>query len=333
VSRQNRSTSAAIDGVALSRDSLVEMLHRMAVIRAFDSMLPELYNRGLVRGSSHAAIGQEAVAVGVCAGLEPSDYITSTHRGHGHTIAKGGDIKRMMAELLGRETGYCRGKGGSMHIADFGIGMLGANGIVGGGIGIAVGAGLSAAIQKNGRVAVCFFGEGALNQGVYLEAANLAVIWRLPVVFVCENNGFAMSARVERMTAPADLTKRGECVGMSAMSVDGMDVLAVHEAAGRATATARAGGGPSLVVAECYRFKGHFTADSESYRTKEEAEPWEARDPISTFATRLVEGSVLTAEEVADLSRGAEAEVAQALESAITAPLPSVESAWEDVYA
>src|SRR5215831_5038562 len=181
------------------------MLRRMQLIRAFDSMLPDLYTRQLIRGSSHAAIGQEAVAVGACAALAGDDYITSTHRGHGHTIAKGGDVKRMMAELLGREVGYCRGKGGSMHIADFSIGMLGANGIVGGGFGIAGGAALSAKLRHTDQVAVCFFGDGAINQGAFHEVSNLAAIWQLPLILLCENNLFAMSGRATEMIAAPDL--------------------------------------------------------------------------------------------------------------------------------
>ena len=238
-----------------------------------------------------------------------------------------------MAELLGRESGYCRGKGGSMHIADFDIGMLGANGIVAGGIGICVGAGLSASVRADGRVAVCFFGEGALNQGVFLEAANLAVIWGLPVVFVCENNHFAMSARVEHMIGVRDLAKRGEGVGMTSVVVDGMDVLAVYETACEATTAARGGDGPSLIVADCYRFKGHFTADLARYRSSEEVASWEARDPLSSFAVGLEADGILSAEELAGLRERARLDVERALERAKAASLPSVKAAWDDVYA
>src|SRR5919202_6076058 len=228
-------------------DSALEMLRRMLLIRAFDSLLPDLYTRQLIRGSSHAALGQEAVAVGACAALEPNDYITSTHRGHGHTIAKGGDVRRMMAELLGRRDGYCRGKGGSMHIADFSIGMLGANGIVGGGFGIAGGAALSAKLRRSGQVALCFFGDGATNQGGFHEIANLAAIWKLPLIFLCENNRFAMSARVENMVAVQDLSERARAYGFPGVSVDGMDVVAVRDAVAEARGRAARGDGPTLV--------------------------------------------------------------------------------------
>src|SRR5438105_6962655 len=203
-----------------STDTNVEVLRRMMLIRAFDSLLPDLYTRGLIRGSSHAAIGQEAVAVGACAALAPADYITSTHRGHGHVIAKGGDVNRMMAELLGREDGYCRGKGGSMHIADFSIGMLGANGIVGGGFGLAAGAALSAQLRRSGQVALCFFGDGAINQGAFHGVANLAGIWSLPLILVCENNQFAMSARAESLIAGNDPAARAAGYGFPGVLVD-----------------------------------------------------------------------------------------------------------------
>ena len=238
-----------------STDTSVEMLRRMVLIRAFDSLLPDLYTKELIRGSSHAAIGQEAVAVGACAALAPDDYITSTHRGHGHTIAKGGDVNRMMAELMGREDGYCRGKGGSMHIADFSIGMLGANGIVGGGLGIAAGAALSAQMRRSGQVALCFFGDGAINQSSFHGVANLAGIWNLPLILLCEDNRFAMSGRAELMIAGGDPVMRAQAYGFPGVSVDGMDVLAVKAAVAEARTRALAGDGPTLVVAACYRFQ------------------------------------------------------------------------------
>ena len=219
----------------------VSWLRQMALIRAFDSQLPSLYTRGLVRGSSHAAIGQEAVAVGACAAIQHADYITSTHRGHGHAIAKGADVRLMMAELLGRETGYCRGKGGSMHIADFSLNMLGANGIVGGGFGLAAGAALTAQQRGEGRVALCFFGDGAINQGSFHGVCNLAAIWSLPLVFLCENNQFAMSGRVEEMTSVPDLAVRAAAYGFPGVSIDGMDVFAVCSATEAVVLRARSG--------------------------------------------------------------------------------------------
>jgi acetoin:2,6-dichlorophenolindophenol oxidoreductase subunit alpha len=317
----------------LSNERLVEMLRQMFVIRAFDEALPDLYTRGLVRGSSHAAIGQEAVAVGACAALRPDDQITSTHRGHGHTIAKGGDLRRMAAELFGRESGYCHGKGGSMHIADFSIGMLGANGIVGGGFGIAAGAALTAQLQGAKRVALCFFGEGAINQGAFHGVANIAAIWKLPVVFLCENNQFAMSARVQEMTAVADLADRAVGYRMPGMTVDGVDPLAVHAGVSQAVRTARAGQGPSLVVATCYRFAGHFSGDTMKYRTEAEARPWLDRDPVVLFRETLVRARVLDQEDAEALEAGAKAAVRDAHEWAMNQPEPAAPAAWDDLYA
>jgi pyruvate dehydrogenase E1 component alpha subunit len=315
----------------LDPELLVEMLRRMELIRAFDSMLPMLYTQSLIRGSSHAAIGQEAVAVGACFALEPGDAITSNHRGHGHVIAKGGEVTRMMAELLGRVDGYCAGKGGSMHIADFSIGVLGANGIVGGGFGLAGGAALSASLRKQGQVVVCFFGEGALNQGAFHEVANIAAIWRLPLVLLCENNGYAMSGRVSSMTAVADLARRAEGYGIPGQTVDGMDVLAVHDAVSEAAARARAGEGPSFIAATCYRFEGHFSGDLLRYRDAEEAARWRGRDPIALFRERVVAAGVLSEEGADALAGAAQEQIAEALEFAKASPFPDPESAWDDV--
>jgi TPP-dependent pyruvate/acetoin dehydrogenase alpha subunit len=312
---------------------LIAMLERMLLIRAFDSCLPNLYTQGLVRGSAHAATGQEAVAVGGCFALQPDDYITSTHRGHGHAIAKGADPKRMMAELLGRTDGYCRGKGGSMHIADFSIGMLGANGIVGGGFGIAAGAALTASLLKTGLIALCFFGDGAINEGSFLEVGNLAAIWRLPVIFLCENNQFAMSARPEQMTSPASLVDRAVGLGIPGVRVDGTDVLAVYEAVQKAAVRVRAREGPSLIVADCYRFLGHFSGDALKYRDKKEVEPWLARDPIALFSAGLTGAQILTSAELAEMSHQAEMKVEDALEFARASPMPDASEAWEDLYA
>jgi TPP-dependent pyruvate/acetoin dehydrogenase alpha subunit len=331
--RAQQSRRGSSVGGGVSAEQSVDLLWQMLLIRAFDSLLPGLYTEGVVRGSSHAAIGQEAVAVGACAALGPADYITSTHRGHGHAIAKGADLGKMMAELLGRADGYCRGKGGSMHIADFAIGMLGANGIVGGGLGIAGGAALSAQLRQTGQVTVCFFGEGALNQGAFLEVGNLAAIWQLPLVLMCENNHYAMSARDSDMIAVAELERRAEAFGFPGSTVDGMDVLAVHAATEEAVARARSGAGPSLVVATCYRFEGHFSGDPARYRSKEEVDAWRERDPIVLHRRRLVEEGAVTEEQVDALAEKAERRVVEALEFARASPLPDPESAWEDVYA
>jgi TPP-dependent pyruvate/acetoin dehydrogenase alpha subunit len=311
--------------------SPVEILRRMLLSREFDSRLANLYTRGLIRGSSHPAIGQEAVAVGACAALRADDYITSTHRGHGHAIAKGADPRRMMAELLGRVDGYCRGKGGSMHIADFSIGMLGANGIVGGGIGLAGGAALSSALRGDDRVAVCFFGDGAINKGVFHEVANMAGVWRLPLVLLCENNHYAMSARVDRMTSVTDLARRAEAFGFPSTTVDGMDPIAVHDAVASAVSACRGGQGPSLVVATCYRFEGHFSGDAMRYRAAEEALPWRARDPLPVFRARLVDDGVITDADATALEQAVRDEIEAAVAFATSSPLPEPREASEHV--
>jgi acetoin:2,6-dichlorophenolindophenol oxidoreductase subunit alpha len=312
---------------------LIEMLQRMGLIRAFDSRLPSLYTEGLVRGSSHASIGQEAVAIGACFALKDTDYVTSTHRGHGHTIAKGGDVGRMMAELLGRTTGYCRGKGGSMHIADFSIGMLGANGIVAGGIGIATGAALSASLKGSGKVALCFFGDGAINQGVFLECGNMAAIWKLPLILLCENNQFAMSSRPSETTSVSELTDRASAFGIRAKKVDGMDVLAVFEAVAEAASYARSGKGPYFIEAVCYRYEGHFSGDNLKYRLKDERTAWDEKDPILKLRTQLIDANLLTDEQADNLIREADHQIDAALEFAKASPLPDPRAAWEDLYA
>ena len=309
----------------------VELLRRMLLIRAFDSRLPDLYTKRLVKGSSHAAIGQEAVAVGACAALAADDYITSTHRGHGHAIAKGCDVNRMMAELLGRRDGYCRGKGGSMHIADFSLGMLGANGIVGGGFGIAGGAALSAKLRGSGQVALCFFGDGAANQGAFHEVANLSAIWKLPLILLCENNRFAMSARSERFVAA--LEQRSAGYGIPAITADGMDVLAVKAAVAAARERAASGDGATLVIADCYRLAGHFSGDSQRYRPREEVEQWWKRDPVAAHRDHLVEVGILNQDAATELVQEAERLVDSALEFALASPFPEPADAFADLYA
>src|ERR671936_344526 len=259
---------------------LREALRLMLTIRHFDERALALYRAGEMRGTTHPYIGMEAVGVGVMLALRPDDYVPSTHRGHGHTIAKGGDPTRMMAELLGKATGYSGGKGGSMHIADMDKHMLGANGIVGGGMGLATGAALTAQVQNTGAVAVCFFGDGALAQGILHETSNLAAIWKLPVVFVCENNQYAMSARADWAVAGGDPAKRAAGYGIPGVTVDGMDLFAVHAAAGELVERARRGDGPSYLVCNTYRFHGHHAGDPLNYREKEEVERWRLQDPI-----------------------------------------------------
>jgi acetoin:2,6-dichlorophenolindophenol oxidoreductase subunit alpha len=322
------------DGVADRKPKfLIEMLRRMMLIRAFDSTLPILSTQGLIRGSSHPCIGQEATAVGACFALRKSDYVTSTHRGHGHTIAKGADVRFMMAELLGRTDGCCHGKGGSMHIADFAIGMLGANGIVGGGIGIATGAALSSSLRGSNQVALCFFGEGAINQGILLECGNMAALWKLPLVLLCENNQFSMSTRPLDVTSVRDLSRRAVGLGIPGSHIDGMDVLVVFDAVSAAVEHARSGKGPYFLEALSYRYSGHFLGDGLKYRSNEELATWRRKDPIAQFRERLIKTGVITAERADQLLREAEYEVNQAVEFAKASPLPERVAMWDDVYA
>jgi len=317
----------------LSSAQLVDMLRMMLRIRQFEQRAIELYRDGVMRGTTHPYIGMEAVAVGACAALRRADRITSTHRGHGHCLAKGGDPRLMMAELLGRAAGYCKGKGGSMHIADVEAGILGANGIVGGGMGLATGAALATKVAGRDEVAVCFFGDGALNQGIFHEAANMAAIWGLPVVYVCENNQYAMSARADRFTSVPDPAVRAGSYGFPGLSCDGMDALAVYKTVGGAVARARAGGGPSLVVCVTYRYLGHHVGDPLNYRDKAEVEAWRTKDPIERLRAALLERRVLTAADADVMRAEVEREIDDAVAFAKASPEPDPATLAEDVYA
>ncbi len=283
-----------------------------------------------VRGPLHLSIGQEAVAAGVCAHLRRTDYLTSTHRGHGHTIAKGADLARMMHELFGRASGYCQGKGGSMHIADFSVGMLGANGVVGAGIPIAVGAAQSIRIQGLDAIAVTFFGDGAINRGPFAESLNWASAFRLPLLFVCEDNQWSATTRTAAMSAGDGAAARALAHGIAALEVDGMDVEAVSAAAGRLIGEIRAGGGPRLLHAKTYRFTGHVSVDPASYRDSGEVERARARDPI-VIARRALLAAGATAQRLDGLEQAARAEVAAALDSAAAAPRPASSEAFMHV--
>ncbi|MBI2461569.1 MAG: thiamine pyrophosphate-dependent dehydrogenase E1 component subunit alpha, partial [Candidatus Rokubacteria bacterium] len=289
-----------------------------------------------IPGVTHEYVGQEAVAVGVSGALRSDDVTTSTHRGHGHILAKGGDPRRMMAELMGRRGGYNRGRGGSMHIADLALGIYGANGIVGAGAPIACGATLAAKLQGSDRVAVAFFGDGGMNQGVVHEALNLAAIWRLPVVFICENNGYAISAPIGQMAAVERLADRAAGYGMPGEWVDGMDVLAVYDAATLAVARARRGEGPTLLECRTYRFVGHFTAERVlglRYRGEEEIAAWRERDPLLTYPRWLERQGVLTAAERARVEAEVEARLEEAIAYARESPWPEPSEALEGMYA
>ena len=317
----------------LQGDRLREALRLMLTIRFFDERALALYRAGEMRGTTHPYIGMEAVGVGVMLALQPNDYVTSTHRGHGHTIAKGGDPRKMMAELLGRATGYSGGKGGSMHIADMDKHMLGANGIVGGGMGLATGAALTALIQQTGSVAICFFGDGALEQGILHETTNLAAIWKLPVGFVCENNQYAMSASAAWSVAGGDPARRAAGYGIPGVTVDGMDLFAVNAQASEFVERARRGEGPAYLVCNTYRFHGHHAGDPLNYREKEEVERWRLQDPIEHAKRVAIETRAMTEAEIADLEQRIEAQIEEAVEFAKNSPDPTVDQLMTDIYA
>jgi pyruvate dehydrogenase E1 component alpha subunit len=317
----------------LSPAQLRELLHQMERIRAFEEMAEQLYMRGLVHGTMHLSIGQEASAVGAVAALAPADYILSTHRGHGHCIAKGADLGRMMAEFMGKETGYCRGRGGSMHIADVAGGNLGANGIVAGGLPIAAGVGLSMQLQGRPEVCLAFFGDGAANEGAFHEAMNMAAIWKLPVIFWCENNVYAMSMSVLDAFPTATISERAAAYNMPGVTVDGNDLAATYAAAVEAVGRARRGEGPSLVEAQTYRWRGHSKSDRNLYRTQDEIAEWKGRDPIVRLRERLLADGTLDAAEAEAISARVRDEIAAAVAFAEASPDPDPAALEDEVYA
>jgi TPP-dependent pyruvate/acetoin dehydrogenase alpha subunit len=306
-------------------------LELMLLIREVEQRLDGYGQEKLIRGSAHPAVGMEAVAVGVSMALQASDAIASTHRGHAHCLARGADPGRLLAEIFGRRDGYCGGKGGSMHIGVQELGILGTNGIVGASIGIATGAALASQLADDGAVAVAYFGDGAINQGLFHESMNLAAVWSLPVVFVCENNQYAQSARLSDMVCNTDLASRGAPYGVVATAVDGMDVLAMHQVATAAVTRAREGGGPTLIVADTYRFLGHMIADTQIYREATEVDGWRSRDPIEHLA-RVLTADGMTDTELANLRRAARDRVDVAEVFARASPPPEAALAHHDVY-
>jgi pyruvate dehydrogenase E1 component alpha subunit len=317
----------------LEKSQLMMIYRKMLEIRLFEEKVYELYGQNLVPGTIHLYAGEEAVAVGVCANLRNDDYVVSTHRGHGHCIAKGARLDKTMAEILGKETGYCKGKGGSMHIADFSVGMLGATAVVGAGIPIATGAGLSIKLRGTDQVATCFFGEGASNQGTFHEGINLAATWMLPVIFVCENNLYAMGTRQTQVMRIENVSDRAQAYGIPGVAIDGNDVLTVYEATRDAVQRARAGKGPTLIECKTYRHKGHSRVDPAKYRPKEEVGGWLKKDPIARLKKHLLERNIVTEDE----TKRTETEVVNAIEMAVKFALessyPAPEEALEDVYA
>ncbi|WP_027167937.1 thiamine pyrophosphate-dependent dehydrogenase E1 component subunit alpha [Mesorhizobium sp. WSM3224] len=316
-----------------SPEQLRGVLHKMYLIRRFEEGAEECYTRGLIHGTMHLSIGQEASAMGVCMPLAEDDQITSTHRGHGHCIAKGAEVSRMFAEFFGKTTGYCKGRGGSMHIADVAKGNLGANGIVAGGIPIAVGAALSSKRMKTGKVVVSFFGDGANNEGAFHEALNMAAVWKLPVIFVCENNGYGMSTSTARSTAVKNIADRAAAYAMPGVIVNGNIFSEVAEASFKAVERARAGEGPTLIESKTYRHRGHSKSDRNRYRTKEEIEDWMAnRDPIALFETELRDFGFIDGQGIQAIRDAVAREIADGIEFAKASPAPEITTLQDYVY-
>ncbi len=317
----------------MKKESALLLHKQMIKCRRFEEKLFELFSTRIMPGTMHQYNGQEAVAVGVCGHLTDSDYITSTHRGHGHCMAKGADMNAVMAEMFAKTTGCCKGLGGSMHIADFNVGMLGANGIVGAGMPIATGAGLTCKYKKNGNVSVAFFGDGATNEGSFHESLNLAAIWKLPVIFVCENNLYGFATHYKRTMLLDDIADRGAGYGVPGVAVDGMDVKAVYEAAGEAVEWARKGGGPTLIECKTYRFRGHSRFEDPSYRTKEELEEWKKRDPLDLFAKYLSEEFGVGNDDIEKIEEEVRTEIENAVKFAEESPDPQPLDYEKFIYA
>ena len=318
--------------IKLDNNIKIEMLKRMILIRAFEEKASEYFTRGIIRGSLHTYVGEEAVAVGACFAINKDDYIQSTHRGHGHVIAKGGDINLMMAELFGKKTGYCKGKGGSMHIANLDLGILGANGIVGAGNPPAIGAAFSAKYRQSGQVVLSFFGDGASNQGTFHESINLAGAWKLPIVFINENNLYAISVPFSTISATKNIADRAIGYGIPGIIADGMDVLDVYEKVKTAVDNARADKGPTLIECKTYRFVPHSKADREVYRTKDEVKMWKEKCPIKRLSSSLIEDGFITPQDLKDFEEEAISLVDRAVEYAQNSPEPEDEELCKDVY-
>ncbi len=317
----------------LTKDSLLWMYERMQTIRQFEDRVKVEFGKGKIPGFVHLYAGEEAVAVGICANLTDADFMTSTHRGHGHCIAKGVDVKGMMAELYGKATGICKGKGGSMHIADMDKGMLGANGIVGGGPPLACGSGLTAKTRKTDQVTICFFGDGASEQGTLHESLNLAAIWDLPVVFIAENNGYAESTPSTYHCSVENIADRAAAYNMPGVTVDGNDIFAVHEAAGEAIARARAGQGPTLLECKTYRFNGHFEGDAQTYKVPEENEKYQTTlDPIKLFRENVLARKAVAEDELQGIDERVRSTIDAAVAFAEDSPFPQAQETFTDVY-
>ena len=316
-------------------EMMLQLYRTMLMIRRFEEKAVDLKARQIIAGLLHLYIGEEAVATGVCASLRKDDYISSTHRGHGHCIAKGGDVSLMMAELLGRKAGYCQGKGGSMHIADIDLGILGANGIVAAGMPISGGAALSIKMRGTDQVVACFFGDGGSNTGAFHESLNMAAVWKLPVIYVCENNGYAISVAQSRACSVRDIYLRKDAYGIQGCAVDGNDVLAVYEAAKEAVVRARHGEGPTLIECKTYRWRGHYEGEADrtySYRTKQEMEEWMEKCPIKRFQKRLAEAEILDQKGLNQIEKEVQEELEKAVQFAQNSPFPEPQEALKGLY-
>lgn len=331
VEKQNIQTQ--LERLNLNADQLIEMYATMCSIRRFEQMADRLYASGKVHGTMHLSAGQEAVAVGAARAMRPNDYLLNHHRGHGHFIAKGADVKRMMAEFLGKDTGYCRGRGGSMHIADVESNNLGANGIVGGGISLAVGVGLAVQMQRKPEIVLSIFGDGAVNEGIFHESLNMAALWDLPVLFLCENNQYAMSMPVTRATAKLPIAEKAGAYGMPGYHVDGNDVLQVYEVISQAAEHVRQGDGPVLVEAVTYRYFGHSKSDRNLYRSEDEIDEWKKNDPIIRFRQNLIEGQILDVQQAEKIDLEAQELIEEAVAYAEASPEPEIDTLTEYVYA
>ena len=317
----------------ISKEYKLEMLYKMMLIRTFEKQAEKLFMKNLVHGTMHLSIGEEAVPVGSILAAKKTDYITSTHRGHGDMIAKGGNIKKMFAEFLGKETGYCHGLGGSMHIADFSLGNLGANGVVGAGIPIATGAALVLKMKKRKDIMLTFFGDGAANEGIFYESLNMAAIWKLPQVFICKNNMYAMSSPVSKFVATKNISDRATAFGIPGITVDGMDVIAIYEVVKKAAKRAREGKGPTLIEPKTYRYRGHSKSDRNLYRTKEEIEEWKKKDPITKFMKRLKGFGEINDEEIEKIKKDITKEIEDGINFALNSSDLSADALLKYVYA
>ena len=326
-------TKSVQKGLACSKQQAEHYLRQMMHIRKFEDKMMKLMSTNIAQGGSHLYAGEEAVAVGAVAALRSDDYIASTHRGHGHCVAKGGKLDELMAEILGKATGCCRGKGGSLHLADVSTGNLGANGVVAGGLGIATGAGLSIKMRKEDKVVICFFGDGAMNEGIVHECMNMASKWGLPVIYLVENNLYGMSVAISRSSRLEEHAKRAVAYDMPGAAVDGQDVLAVRDAVAACAERARAGRGPSLLIANTYRYYGHSRSDPRAYRTREEEAYWHDRDPIKLFSAHCIEKGILSKNEVQKLDDSTTEDIERATQFAIDSPFPDPSELYTDVYA